>query len=64
FQWPRSEQDVRELTPQQYRWLLEGLSIEQKTAIPAVSARLEITASLSQCSGDHWADVSEQNGPS
>lgn len=39
FQWPRSEQDVRELTPQQYRWLLEGLSVEQKTAIPAVSAR-------------------------
>lgn len=26
--------------------------------------KVEITASLSQCSGDHWSDVSEQNGPS
>lgn len=28
FQWPRSESEARELTPQQYRWLMEGLSIE------------------------------------
>lgn len=39
FQWPRSEEDVQELTIQQYRWLLEGLSVEQKTAIPTVTAR-------------------------
>lgn len=39
FQWPRSKEDVRELTRQQYRWLLEGLSVEQKTAIPTVTAR-------------------------
>lgn len=39
FQWPRSEKDVRELSRQQYRWLLEGLSIEQKKAIPVVTAR-------------------------
>jgi transposase len=39
FQWPRSREDVRELTRQQYRWLLEGLSVEQKTAIPTVTAR-------------------------
>ena len=24
FQWPRSAAEVRELTPQQYRWLMEG----------------------------------------
>lgn len=33
FQWPRSEYEARQLTPQQFRWLMEGLSIEQKKAI-------------------------------
>lgn len=32
FQWPRSEQKARELTPQQYRWLMEGLQVEQPKA--------------------------------
>lgn len=36
FQWPRSEAELRELTPQQYRWLTEGLSIDQEKAIPKV----------------------------
>ena len=35
FQWPRSASEVKALTRQQYRWLLEGLSIEQPTAISA-----------------------------
>ena len=38
FQWPRSKEDVRELSHQQYRWLLEGLTIEQKTALSKVTA--------------------------
>lgn len=29
FQWPRSEAEARLLTPQQYRWLMEGLNVEQ-----------------------------------
>ncbi|MBR0577485.1 IS66 family insertion sequence element accessory protein TnpB, partial [Proteiniclasticum sp. BAD-10] len=33
FQWPRSQDEAREITPQQYRWLLEGLSVDQKKAI-------------------------------
>ena len=33
FQWPRSETEAVMLTPQQIRWLLEGLKIEQKSAI-------------------------------
>lgn len=37
FQWPRSGEDLRKLTPQQYRWLMEGLSVEQKKAIRTVS---------------------------
>ena len=33
FQWPRSETEANVLTPQQYRWLLEGLSIDQPKAV-------------------------------
>ena len=37
YQWPRSESEVRSLTPQQYRWLMEGLKIEQQKAHHPVS---------------------------
>lgn len=33
FQWPTNKNELRTITQQQYRWLLEGLSIEQKKAI-------------------------------
>ena len=32
YQWPRSAAEVKELTRQQYRWLMEGLQIEQPKA--------------------------------
>ena len=32
FQWPRNGAEARELTRQQYRWLMEGLSVEQPKA--------------------------------
>ena len=32
YQWPRSTAEAQEITPQQYRWLMEGLQIEQPTA--------------------------------
>ena len=32
FQWPRSESEALSITPQQYRWLMEGLSIHQPKA--------------------------------
>ena len=32
YQWPRSENEARELTPQQYRWLMEGLKVDQPKA--------------------------------
>ena len=41
FQWPRNESEARALTPQQYRWLMEGLSIDQPKAHKPVSG-LEI----------------------
>jgi transposase len=33
FQWPRNETEALQLTPQQTRWLMEGLKIEQPKAI-------------------------------
>ena len=32
FQWPRKGSEARALTPQQYRWLMEGLSVDQPKA--------------------------------
>lgn len=36
YQWPRSEKDVENIDRQQLRWLLEGLSIQQKKVIKKV----------------------------
>ena len=33
YQWPRNESEMKELTAQQFRWLMEGLSIYEKKAI-------------------------------
>ena len=33
FQWPRTEDELRPITWQQFRWLMEGLKPEQKKAI-------------------------------
>jgi transposase len=41
LQWPRQRDEVRQLTNQQVRWLLEGLRIEQPRAIkPALQGAL------------------------
>ena len=32
FQWPRNEQELKKLTKQEFRWLMEGLSIVQRKA--------------------------------
>jgi transposase len=42
FQWPRKESDARQITPQQLRWLLEGLSIEQPRAVRKVDSVLVV----------------------
>ena len=33
LQWPRNQEEVKKLTSQELRWLLEGLSISQPKAI-------------------------------
>ena len=37
YQWPRSGTEARTLSQQQYRWLMEGLKIEQPKAHKKVS---------------------------
>ena len=36
FQWPRNASEVRALSRQEFRWLMEGLSIDQPKAIRPV----------------------------
>lgn len=38
FQWPRRESEARTITPQQLRWLLEGLSIDQPKALREIGS--------------------------
>lgn len=41
FQWPRDGKEAKEIPAQQYRWLIEGLSVEQpKAHRPVVGLRL------------------------
>ena len=42
FSWPRSEQEVRNLTREQYIWLMQGLSIDQPKAIKKVAGGVDI----------------------
>lgn len=37
FQWPRSEAEVRNLSPQQFRWLMEGLTVAPKKVVKRVA---------------------------
>jgi len=39
FQWPRNEEDLKQITAQEYRWLMEGLSIYQTKAIRPMEQR-------------------------
>ena len=36
FQWPRNAEEVRKLTKQQFRWLMEGLTITPKRSVRMV----------------------------
>ena len=43
FQWPRTPDDVKDISAQQVRWLLEGMSIERKYAHKPVKIQPEDT---------------------
>jgi len=41
YQWPTRPEEAQLITAQQFRWLMEGLKIEQKTALlPASPGRM------------------------
>lgn len=37
FQWPRNASEVKSLTAKQFRWLMEGLTIEPRKSVKEVS---------------------------
>ena len=39
YQWPRDEMEVRKISEQELRWLLEGLRIEQPKAVKKVNPK-------------------------
>lgn len=39
FQWPRNETEVKEISSRQFRWLTEGLSIDQSKAVNKVQPK-------------------------
>ncbi|MGO5468386.1 IS66 family insertion sequence element accessory protein TnpB [Holdemanella porci] len=42
FVWPRNKDEVMKITDQQFRWLLEGLKIEQPRTIKKSNKRCAI----------------------
>ena len=38
FMWPRTESEVRALTSQQFRWLMEGLTISPKKTVQEIQS--------------------------
>ena len=42
FKWPRDESETREITPQQSRWLMEGLAVVQPGRIRKTSPKAVI----------------------
>ena len=42
FTWPRNEQEVRDLTHEQYIWLMQGLSVDQPKAIKKIAGGVDI----------------------
>jgi transposase len=42
FQWPRNQEEVRQITTQEFKWLLEGLSIDQPKAVKKVNVNLVV----------------------
>ena len=42
FRWPNNENEVRDLTQEEFPWLMQGLSIDQPDAIKKVDGRIDI----------------------
>lgn len=40
FQWPRTTEEARSITQEQFEWLMSGMNIEQKKSISKISPTL------------------------
>ena len=40
FQWPRNSQELKQISAQEFRWLMEGLSIYQKESIQKTEQKM------------------------
>ncbi|MGL5648269.1 MAG: IS66 family insertion sequence element accessory protein TnpB [Clostridium sp.] len=36
YQWPRNESEIKDISPGQFRWLMEGLAIDQPKAVKKI----------------------------
>ena len=39
YQWPRSQEEVRQISGQEFRWLLEGLCIDQPKSVKKLKSK-------------------------
>ncbi|KAB1438340.1 IS66 family insertion sequence element accessory protein TnpB [Candidatus Galacturonibacter soehngenii] len=42
FQWPRNQDEIQKISQQEFRWLLEGLSINQPKAVRKINIKQAI----------------------
>ena len=50
FQWPRTNDEVKQLSWQQFRWLMEGLAVEQpKAHKPTVKRNFSFNTDCPKC---------------
>lgn len=42
YNWPKDEEEVRDITHEQFVWLMQGLSIDQPKAIKKFEGKLDI----------------------
>ena len=41
FKWPRTASEAREITTEQFTWLMQGLAVEQKSRIREVTSNMK-----------------------
>lgn len=66
FQWPRTKAEMRSLSWQEFRWLLEGLSVDQPKAaktIERVVLQGEVFHNFKDCFCSRMPRISAQNSP-
>ena len=39
FQWPRNQDEIQKISQQEFRWLLEGLSLKQPKAVRKINIK-------------------------